>query len=215
MSSGNWGVHDWGQQAEAGQQTATNTPPVPSPSEVLRTAAERRYDNVVVPKVGQVVVYAPRPGEGRMGRIRFPALVMQADEATGAADLMVFFAADDVINLQRVPPHSEQNLAGWIPASGGIGFDPIPLLRELDEVRSSRDEIVRQVFGDYAAPEGSLIGYVSKLYSRVEALEKVVLQRATPKVPKEKAAKRAATKPAPAAAKAKKKAKPAGKTPKE
>lgn len=124
-----------------------------------------------IPGVGQLVVYHPRPGEGRSGRICFPAMVLQADEGNGYCMLMVFFDAADIREATLVPPRSEQNPRGWEwPAA--------------HQVASNSDAAVlalaKRVFGDGNPYEGSLIDLIKDLYDKVAKLRADLTPKAKP-----------------------------------
>lgn len=99
----------------------------PSDTEVLGAIADQvsgknqpapeepvvQLDTRPMPEVGHPVVFYPRPGEGRAGRLKFPATVMARDTAKRTLDLLVHYDRDDVSHLQRMPERSDREPMGW------------------------------------------------------------------------------------------------------
>lgn len=89
-----------------------------------------------VPYEGQVLVFWLRPGEGRAGKTRAPAIVTRVEDEDHV-EVVVYFAADDQLTKWKIPRKSEQNpVNAWafndwdeknyIPASMTINRPPEP-----------------------------------------------------------------------------------------
>lgn len=61
-----------------------------------------------VPYEGQVIVFHLRPGEGRAGKTRAPAIVTRVEDEDHV-EIVVYFAADDQLTKWKIPRKSEQN----------------------------------------------------------------------------------------------------------
>lgn len=61
-----------------------------------------------VPYEGQWLIFHMRPGEGRAGKLRAPAVVTRVEDEEHV-ELIIYFAADDAINRWKIPRKSDQN----------------------------------------------------------------------------------------------------------
>lgn len=71
-----------------------------------------QLDTRPMPEIGHPVVFYPRPGDGRAGRLKFPATVMARDTAKRTLDIMVTYDRDDFVTLVRIPERAPGE-AGW------------------------------------------------------------------------------------------------------
>lgn len=61
-----------------------------------------------VPYEGQVLTFHLRPGEGRAGKTRAPAIVTRVEDEDHV-EIVIYFAADDQLTKWKIPRKSEQN----------------------------------------------------------------------------------------------------------
>jgi hypothetical protein len=131
-----------------------------------------------LPDVGTSVVYLCRPGEGRSGRMEFPALVMYHARDPRSLGLLVIYAVDDSVEMASVPEFSEAvQHPAWrhVRGSEPEKFDPSRLnqiRKDLDATRKTLDETIGRIYGEWAAPSGSLMDFLVKFEGTLKAMEK-------------------------------------------
>jgi hypothetical protein len=127
--------------------------------------------------VGTPVLYHGRMGAMRQGRTEFPATVLKQHEDDGSLDLIVFFEAEDTIWEQRVMPKSDAQ-----PGHCWSLIDPVAREGEpANDLRATINELRAQMYGDYNAPEQSMIEYLdgfdkklNEFGKQLRALEKML-----------------------------------------
>lgn len=129
----------------------------------------------LVPKIGEVVAYHPRPGEFRRGRTEFPAMVLQRDEASRTLDLLIFYDRDDQHTMEGVPewPQGQMTL-GWSRIDSALSDDPrVP---ELEARLAALEELVATLksalLGNLDMPEGeSVLSILDEHEDRIGVVE--------------------------------------------
>ena len=121
--------------------------------------------------VGNWVVYHGRVGSMRQGRTEFPGLVLRQHPDDGSLDLIVFFEAEDIIWEQRVRPKSLQQ-----PGHCWTHVQPIEGELTMDQIAALIRELKQQMYGDYEAPNKSMIEYLDRFDQRIKKLEKLLAQ---------------------------------------
>jgi hypothetical protein len=117
------------------------------------------------PDIGTRVVYIARPGEGRAGKMEFPAEVMHV-EPHGGLYLLVIYAADDMVERPNVREASEESpFPAWRHLKGQEPekFEPsrLNLMRkDVDWLRAGLDEMNRGLYGDWERPDGSMMDFL-------------------------------------------------------
>lgn len=130
-----------------------------------------------LPDVGTPVVFLCRPGEGRSGRMEFPATVF-SHEQDGSLHLLVIYAVDDAVEVHRVEElSSTHQWPAWRHRREAEPekFEPSRLNNmrvDLDATRKTLDETRASIYGEWAAPPESLMGYLVKFEGMLKAMEK-------------------------------------------
>ena len=123
-------------------------------------------------EIGEVVHYFARPGEGRSGKTKFPAVVMHVGmdgPQRGWLELLVIYGVDDqrgYINIRRKTHDETMNVWDFIPGALGNAGDINLILRSL--------------FGGNAVVEDSvydMIKMLAKRLTKVEASNKALSDR--------------------------------------
>lgn len=124
--------------------------------------------------VGTVVKYHGRVGSMRQGRTEFPAFVLRQHPDDGTLDLLVFFEAEDMIWEQRVQPWSVNN-PGHSWEFIERPDEPVTWtdvhVREIEQLGASMSKLRQQMYGDYRAPDKSMIEYLDDFDKRLSKLE--------------------------------------------
>jgi hypothetical protein len=122
--------------------------------------------------VGTVVRFYGRSGAMRQGRNEFPAFVLKQHPDDGSVDLIVFFEAEDMIWEQRVRPYDEATNPhhSWSPVEP-IEVDGMTLSKYIDQLSGLIQKLREQMYGDYAAPDKSMIEYLDDFDKRLRELE--------------------------------------------
>jgi len=132
----------------------------------------------VMPDTGTMVVYLARPGEGRSGETEFPAVVLRPERDGRALRLLVMYAVDDHVECSFVQEVSEQvPWPAWrhVRGSEPEKFEPSRLnqiRKDLDATRKSLDETIGRIYGEWAAPSGSLMDFLVKFEGTLKAMDK-------------------------------------------
>ncbi len=131
-----------------------------------------------LPDIGTAVVYICRPGEGRSGRTEFPAVVMDRARDGRSLYLRVDYAVDDSVECPSVPELSDTvQWPAWrhVRGSEPEKFEPSRLnqiRKDLDATRKSLDETIGRIYGEWAAPSGSLMDFLVKFEGTLKAMDK-------------------------------------------
>src|SRR6266487_63381 len=121
-----------------------------------------------LPDIGTAVVYIARPGEGRSGRSEFPAMVMAHTPDGRSLYLRVDYAVDDSIECPSISEVSDEvPWPAWRHIRGAEPekFEPSRLnniRKDLDTTRKTLDETIRNIYGEWATPSGSLMDFLVK-----------------------------------------------------
>lgn len=113
----------------------------------------------------QIVRYHSRPGEGRAGKMSFPAFMMHCDPENGRAQLLVIYAADDLQDRINIPYRSDEN-----PFAAWDYINPLeaPVTLRAGNLENGMD----RVFGEHGLEEGqSVMGLIAELRREIEALK--------------------------------------------
>lgn len=132
----------------------------------------------LLPRVGQMVSYHPRPGEFRRGREEFPAIVLHAEPERGTLDLLVVYDRDDWHGMEGVPRWpADGSTLGWTqaePPRSDSARDPRfdDMLAKLDMLEGMIEALASRIFGKLEMPEGeTLLGILDEHEDRVTTLE--------------------------------------------
>lgn len=131
-----------------------------------------------LPDIGTAVVFLPRPGEGRSGRMEFPAAVLYHTQDGRGLGLLVKYAVDDEVEYPYVAEASDDiQWPAWrhVRGSEPEKFDPSRLnqiRKDLDIARKSLDETIKGIYGEWAPPSGSLMEYLVTFERTIKAMEK-------------------------------------------
>lgn len=120
------------------------------------------------PGTGSIVVYLPRPGEGRGRRREFPAMVMGENE-DGTLDLLIVYDANDVTTREKIPQTTPDHpFPAWtfVRDAAPEQFEP----SRLNKVRQDLDLLAEGVFGPYETPKGGLMSYLVDFEKKLNAL---------------------------------------------
>lgn len=131
--------------------------------------------DVILPPIGETVIFIPRPGEGRNAMTEFAAIVRRHNPRNGPTglDLLVIFDARDMIDVDSAQRYSDQlSSYCWKPRAGGID----ELTSMVQGMREDLERLKQQVFGDWNPPEDkSVMDYLVQFEKNVqdaqEALE--------------------------------------------
>jgi hypothetical protein len=138
--------------------------------------------------VGNIVVYHGRYGSMRQGRTEFPAIVLKQHEDDGSIDLIVWFEAEDMIWEQRVCAFSEQQPNHcWTPVDSIDGKPDDRMIdalverldKDIEDIRQLVDKVAWQMYGEYEAPQKSMIEYLDDFDKRLKRLEKSITKLET------------------------------------
>lgn len=131
-----------------------------------------------LPDIGTAVVYIARPGEGRSGRSEFPATVMAHTPDGRSLHLRVDYAVDDSVECPSISEVSDSvPWPAWrhIKEAQPEKFDPSRLnqiRKDLDIARKKLDETIEKIYGEWAAPSGSLMDFLVKFEGTLKAMDK-------------------------------------------
>lgn len=134
------------------------------------------------PGVGSMVVYIPRPGEGRGRRHEFPALVMGENE-DGTLDLLIVYDANDVTMRERIPlADPDHPFPAWthVRDAAPEQFEP----SRLNKIRQDLDKLQHDVFSDYTEPKGGLISLMVDFEKQLRAVRERIATLEAPTGPK-------------------------------
>lgn len=143
-------------------------------------AADYLGDADSLPAVGEIVLFHARPGEGRRGKKKFPAVVIGRNDARGPTglDLLVIYDARDMVDLdscQRADEHN--NSYCWEPKPGSV--DAVTDM--LQKLREDFDALRGKVFGEWVEPAKSVMDYVTSFEERLSKFEAAEAAKATGK----------------------------------
>jgi len=149
----------------------------------LSTMNEEAVDQIggeaaTLPDIGTSVVYLCRPGEGRSGRMEFPAVVMYHARDRRSLGLLVIYAVDDSVEMSSVPEFSDEvHYPAWRHVRGAEPekFEPSRLnniRKDLDAMRKTLDETIRNIYREWATPSGSLMDFLVKFEGTLKAMDK-------------------------------------------
>lgn len=149
-----------------------------NPAAAARIEQDAAAVDVRLPGTGMPVLYHLRPGEMRMGRTAFPALVL-GRSAAGGLDLIVFMGANEIIQQERVSAYNGDG-RGWSPIDAVvIDADPVSAqdigASEGVVTTAPNDAVARllqQVFGDYHATDEPIMAVLNEFEERIAALER-------------------------------------------
>lgn len=155
-----------------------------------------------LPPTGMMVLYTMRPGHGRMGKNRFPAIVMGSDNQN-RLDLLVLIDAGDMVDEQMVEqakPGTEHHCWDWVDdasaAVQGMRGTLASLHQRIGEQEERLKALEAVVLGDYEPPKVSIIGIMVDFENRLRlsatrAAETAAVDRVPAKRgPKKRAKKR-------------------------
>jgi len=142
----------------------------PEASDNIRPIAPRQP----LPGVGEMVVYTMRPGHGRSGRTRFPALVM--GEQGGRLILTVIIDAGDMIDeslVEEAGPGAEFHCWERVSPTAvpGIHGTVAALHERLGDLEEENRQMRKIILGDYDIPKVAVFEIFAKLEQRVKEVE--------------------------------------------
>lgn len=150
-------------------------------SHLLASINQEASDNIrpipprqPLPGVGETVIYTMRPGHGRGGRTRFPALVM--GEQGGKLILTVIIDAGDQVDeslVEEAGPGQEFHCWERVAPTAlpGIHGTVSSLHERIGELEAEVKGLRASLLGDFNMPGLSLIDIVARLEKRVIAVE--------------------------------------------
>lgn len=146
-------------------------------NEGAAAAIQPAAKSLPLPPIGAAVMYTMRPGHGRNGRTKFPALV-QAHRDGRQLDLTVIIDAGDFSDetfVAEAGPGAEQHC--WEASAPVGGADPA----ELAALRAEIAELRHIMLGDYEAPSISfidvLVEFETKLNKRPAPAKKTTKRK--------------------------------------
>ena len=127
-----------------------------------------------LPGVGEMVVYTMRPGHGRNGRTRFPAVVM--GEQGGKLLLTVIIDAGDTVDeslVDEAGPGAEFHCWERVAATAvpGIHGTVAALHERIGALEGEFKQLSDTVLGDFDHPKISLISILQDFENRLRALK--------------------------------------------
>jgi len=127
-----------------------------------------------LPGVGETVIYTMRPGHGRSGRTRFPALVM--GEQGGRLLLTVIIDAGDMIDeslVEEAGPGAEFHCWERVAPTSvpGIHGTVAALHERLGDLEEENRQMRKVILGDYDIPKVALFEIFAKLEGRLKEVE--------------------------------------------
>jgi hypothetical protein len=142
----------------------------PEASDNIRPIAPRQP----LPGVGEMVVYTMRPGHGRNGRTRFPALVM--GEQGGRLILTVIIDAGDMIDeslVEEAGPGAEFHCWERVQPTAvpGIHGTVAALHERIGGLEAEFKALSEVVLGEFEAPKVSIIHIMQDFENRLRALK--------------------------------------------
>jgi len=142
----------------------------PEASDNIRPIAPRQP----LPGVGEMVVYTMRPGHGRNGRTRFPAMVM--GEQGGKLLLTVTIDAGDQVDeslVEEAGPGAEFHCWERVSPTAvpGIHGTVAALHERLGDLEEENRQMRKIILGDYDIPKVAVFEIFAKLEQRVKEVE--------------------------------------------
>lgn len=174
------------EQEAAEREAAANMAAVQAAADALRAAepaagadsAAPQADLPPLPRVGSFVTFYPRPGEVMRGRKEAAAIVVHRDVAKRTLDLVVIYDANDFRDQEKVKERAVEGERGWLQQADQIiplpSGDIASILRQIEQIRAELADangIKSALFGDYAAPEQSVLEMLDALDERIGKLE--------------------------------------------
>lgn len=126
-------------------------------------AARMNGEGLSLPGVSDVVLYHPRPGEVRQGRVTVPAIVLKRDVENRHLELLVIHHSDDLITQERVAEYIEGD-RGWSRRPGGDSA-------VIEALTAQVAALTALVIGDFEKPETSILAMLAEVDERVGAIE--------------------------------------------
>jgi len=126
-------------------------------------AAEHINNPPPLPRVGASVVYWPRPGERRAGRLEVPAFVTRRDADNGLLDLVVIYDADDFLSIKNVPRRMGED-RGWEPIGGSDDL-------ALERLEDFKAEMAEVLFSNHDKPNVDFITAMNEYATQIRALQ--------------------------------------------
>lgn len=190
------------EQEAAEREAAANFAAVQATADALRSGdaaapialIEPSPDLPLLPRVGSLVTFYPRPGEVMRGRKEAAAIVVHRDIAKRTLDLVVIYDANDFRDQERVKERTVEGERGWVQHADQVGAVVTVNRAEVDnsEVRSLIDtmqgvistmqrqvqDVSDAVFGDFNRPEVSVLEMIDTLSGQVDRLESAKPKRA-------------------------------------
>ena len=150
-------------------------------SHLLASVNQEAADNIrpiaprqPLPGVGELVVYTMRPGHGRNGRTRFPAVVM--GEQGGRLILTVLIDAGDMVDeslVDEAGPGTEFHCWERVQPTAvpGIHGTVASLHERIGELEDENEKMRKVILGDYDVPPIAMFEIFAKLEGRVKEVE--------------------------------------------
>lgn len=136
-------------------------------------AMDRPIERRALPPTGMTVIYTMRPGHGRMGTNKFPAIVMGSDNQN-RLNLLVMIDAGDMMDEQMVEqakPGNEFHCWDWVDdasaAVQGMRGTMAALHQRIGDQEERLKALEAVVLGDYAPPKVSIIGIMVDFENRL------------------------------------------------
>lgn len=150
-------------------------------SHLLASINQEASDNIrpipprqPLPGVGETVIYTMRPGHGRGGRTRFPALVM--GEQGGKLILTVIIDAGDQVDeslVEEAGPGQEFHCWERVAPTAlpGIHGTVAALHERLGDLEEENRQMRKIILGDYDIPPIALFEIFARMEKRLALLE--------------------------------------------
>ena len=149
-----------------------------------------------LPGVGEMVVYTMRPGHGRNGRTRFPAVVM--GEQGGRLLLTVMIDAGDMVDeslVEEAGPGAEFHCWERVSPTAvpGIHGTVAALHERIGALEAEFAKMHQVVLGEFEAPKVSIIHIMQDFENRLRALKADAAAPAKKAAPRKSAPRKATT----------------------
>lgn len=121
-----------------------------------------------LPGIGSRIVFVPRGGIRRDGRVEFPADVMRI-RPEGTLDIFVTYDKDEQLIEEHVPRLSDVHTFGWKPVD-----NPPEILTEpsrLNELRRDLDQLRDDVHGEFDPSGKAVVQHLADFDERLRAME--------------------------------------------
>lgn len=122
-----------------------------------------------LPGIGETVVYHPRPGEMRRGRLEVPAIVVHRDAENRRLELLVFYDSGDEILIPGVPERVGDD-RGW----SRVRTESLELHETIAKLTQQVHDLTVILLGEYDVPPESVLAMLDSQDERVGRIEESI-----------------------------------------